>query len=440
MNSENLGLGAFVAENLGYETLGVGDRNVGRYNAVDLGLSTLQVELIQREHTTTEAGTTTVSSTTISPTTTSIPATTLAPTTTLAKPVLQSITVEDATPTKIIYTYDLDLDETSVPDITDFSFSTKTGTGTVVVSGKTVTCTVTARYYWGDSGGTTSYTPGANPIKSTGGGEADSLTDEAITNNCALDATTTTLVAEGRYTNAPSDAVKALINRTIIDLKTYNGLSKADCCWVFGNYESLISCQNWVENDHNVSLVNSPTHVPGSRFNGDGSTSYINTDFIPSSDAVNFQLGSESIIVMSPVLGDTNNRNIFGVQKTAAPITVMVHTFRTAANEQVYINSDGTLFDNLNISAGAYMGYNRSNTTVQGYVNGSPSGATDTVNQASLPAYQIKVLCSGSNNTPASHYNGGVGFLWLGGGLTDAEHLGIVQTMQYFYSNIGALL
>ena len=113
----------------------------------------------------------------------------------LPKPVLVSIGVSNDDPTKIIRTYDIDLDETSIPDISDFGFSLKTGTGLVDVSGKLVTCTVTARYYWGDAGGTSSYTKGTNPIKSVAGGEADSDTDVAITNNIALDAALIALVA-----------------------------------------------------------------------------------------------------------------------------------------------------------------------------------------------------------------------------------------------------
>lgn len=264
---------------------------------------------------------------------------------------------------------------------------------------------------------------------------SDNLT---LTEVSAYEAETTALLA--RAETQPSDEIKTVINNAIIGLKANNGLSKADCCWVFSNYESVLSLQNWAKNDHNCSLVNAPVHDPGAGFTGDGLTNYINSDYVPSTDADQLQLGNESIIVMSPVLAVSDSRTLFGAQKTAAPITVFNMTFRTANFDLMYINSDGTSNNNINVAAGEYIGYIRDNTSVQGYKNGSPSGVADTVNQAALLPYQIKILANATNNTAGNFYNGQIGFLWLGGGLTPEEHAGIVSTMQTFNTELNALL
>lgn len=357
-------------------------------------------------------------------------------------PVLQSITVEDSTPTKIIITFDLDLDETIIPDISDFSFSAKTGTGTVVVSAKTVTCTVTERYYWGDSGGTVTYTKGSNPITSTLGGEADSFTDEAITNNCALDAATTTLVAEGRYTTSPNDAVKALINRTIIDLKTYNGLSKADCCYVRGVHEALLGCQNWAKNAHNSTQINSPTFTAGQGFTGNGNTMGLNNNYTPSAEASQFALNDCTIIYMQNTIGTATARIPYGVLDDSN-YRCYLFFYTSPTIDRAYINS--TAYNNVgDLVNSRYVGYTRyldPTAKLQAYHDGVATGSpTASGADAGLTQMSLYSLCYNEKGTPKSFSNGQEAFLWIGSGLTEAEHLGIVQTIQYFYANIGGVL
>ncbi len=99
-------------------------------------------------------------------------------------PVFVSAVVEDAAPTKVILTYDQDLDESSVPDTTDFTITGKT-ISAVEVSGATVEVTVTEEFFYGDTI-TINYTVGSNPIQGDVGGlDADSLVDAPVTNNVA---------------------------------------------------------------------------------------------------------------------------------------------------------------------------------------------------------------------------------------------------------------
>lgn len=355
-------------------------------------------------------------------------------------PVLQSVTVENATPTKIIHTFDLDLDESSVPNISDFAFSTKTGTGAVVVSGKTVTCTVTSRYYWGDSGGTSSYTKGANPIKSTGGGEAENFSSQAITNNCALDAATTTLITASRYTDAPTDALKALVNKTLVDYKATGLFAKRDCLYIRGVHEAVFACQNWIKNAHNSTLVNVPTFTAKQGFTGDGATSYINDNYKPFSQASTFTMDAACISFMDMTIGNANNKYSFGIAKASAPAYYCLVNFRTAANEQFYFNSAGALQDNVNQTNGDYMSYTRTGTSVQGYKNGSPSAGTDTVAASgALADWNFFELAGNSNGTaPTAHYNGLRSFLAIGGFLTAEEVAAEYTIIKYFFDNVNS--
>ena len=102
------------------------------------------------------------------------------------QPVLSPpILIEDLAPTKIKIPYDLDLDETSIPAVGSYVLGSGRLVSLVEVSGKFVYLTPNYRYYYGDTE-TVAYTkPGTNMIKSTLGGEADSFTATAVTNQVA---------------------------------------------------------------------------------------------------------------------------------------------------------------------------------------------------------------------------------------------------------------
>jgi hypothetical protein len=99
--------------------------------------------------------------------------------------VFVSATVEDAAPTKVVLTYDVDLDEASVPATTDFTVTDHTVTS-VAVSGATVELTLSTAVIYFDILYVT-YTKGANPIQDAVGGlDAEDLSSTLITNNVAV--------------------------------------------------------------------------------------------------------------------------------------------------------------------------------------------------------------------------------------------------------------
>lgn len=99
-------------------------------------------------------------------------------------PTLQTITVEDAEPTKVVKTYDEALDPGSVPDVGDFVYrvdTVVTAVTNVAVVGSTVELTVPSV-----SNGEVldiDYTPDANPIQDLAGNDAAALSGQSITNN-----------------------------------------------------------------------------------------------------------------------------------------------------------------------------------------------------------------------------------------------------------------
>ncbi|NMD01491.1 MAG: polysaccharide deacetylase family protein [Bacteroidales bacterium] len=97
-------------------------------------------------------------------------------------PIFVSAAVANATPTKVVLTYDQTLDTGSVPATTDFTVTDHT-VSSVAIVGATVELTLSVQIYPFDVIYVT-YTKGANPIKGDVGGlEADNLASTLVTNN-----------------------------------------------------------------------------------------------------------------------------------------------------------------------------------------------------------------------------------------------------------------
>lgn len=356
----------------------------------------------------------------------------------LAPPVLSSVTVEDANHDKVIFTFDSNLNESSGTAASAFGVTGKTVSG-IVISGATVTATLDSRLYWNDAVDATYTKPGSNPLKGDNGVDVDSISATAITNNIALDSGTTTLVAAGRYTDAPTDALKALINKTIVDLKSDGVFAKGDAMYIRGVHESLLARQNWIKDAHNSTLsATPPTFTAKQGFQGNGTSSYINNNYNPSSDAVNYTLANCAIVTMYRLVPTATAKHLLGAVDTvnSRKIDFM---FYTTANERIYINYNANYNDQLNITDGIYAGYTRDNGYIQAYADGSAVGTNlARTTDAQLINLNIYELTWNYDGNPNTYNNGQISFSFYGAALSPTEQNALYTRIKYFYDNVNA--
>jgi hypothetical protein len=331
------------------------------------------------------------------------------------------------------------------PELTDFDFDFSGGAVTAesIIFNQGginthVVLTLSRAITAGETG-TVSYTGTA--LKGTDGLSVNPFTQSVINNveeeEEEYEAETETLCAEGRYTDAPSAALKTLINTTIKGLKDDGVWALGDCLYVRGVHESLFACQNWIKNAHNSTLNNAPTFTPKVGFTGNGSTMSINNNYTPSTEAVNLSLTSVTIAAISPTLGTTTGRQLLGAQNTVVAKRQYL-TVYTAGNERMYLHS-GTYSGNVNLVAGQHTGWVRINTTTQGYVDGYASGATTAgVNDVALVDYSVHELGYNLNGTPSGLYNGSISFSFYGGALDATKMLALYTRIKYFYDHVNS--
>jgi hypothetical protein len=84
-----------------------------------------------------------------------------------------------------------------------------------------------------------------------------------------------------RFTTQPTNARKALIDTFVGALKTAGVWTKLDALYVMAAHDSQAARQNWIANQYNLTPVASPTFTVDRGYQGDGSSSYLTTDFNP---------------------------------------------------------------------------------------------------------------------------------------------------------------
>lgn len=121
------------------------------------------------------------------------------------------------------------------------------------------------------------------------------------------------------------NAYKALINGLVSD----GNFSLLDALWIFATQDATTAALNLVSTSFSVTPVSSPTFTADRGYAGNGTSSYIDTNFTPSTNGVQFTLNSAS----------------FGIYDRAAATTFGPHqggVYTNSTAEVVNLDSDNT--------------------------------------------------------------------------------------------------
>jgi hypothetical protein len=205
------------------------------------------------------------------------------------KPLLESAVIEAAVPDEVVLTFDQRLNEAAIA-ASAFSITGKIISSVAIVD-YVVTLTLSADVNFTDVL-TVDYTkPASNPLKAlVGGGEVDSFTAAAITNNVTADPATAALITRMNATGE-SRPTNYDIQLDIL----IKGL-KADGYWD-GFWDVLVNLRggtgvgaatarlNLIKDAHNATEVNTPSYTAGLGYKT-GGTGYINTNYKIKTDKV----------------------------------------------------------------------------------------------------------------------------------------------------------
>ncbi len=225
----------------------------------------------------------------------------------------------------------------------------------------------------------------------------------------------------------PSTGVQEHQDRMVKRLVDKGYWNRMDALYIFaqesnGAGEALLNWRN--PGTYNGTAINSPAFTSLQGFTGDGSTSYINTNFNPAVDGVNFAQNSASFGVYVRKL---NNRSIAGYIGAASSTEIL------SVNNSIYWRLNSGNEGGIR-QVGALIGNRTSPTNVNGYINGSVTYSTTSINSSAVPSRNVWILTSNGNNYPSDDE---ISLAFIGGGFSPSETSELDAIFRMYMDEIG---
>ena len=171
-------------------------------------------------------------------------------------------------------------------------------------------------------------------------------------------------------TTPPSFPRAVRINQLVSSLKSGGVWSKFDILYIFAAADEQAARINWKNpGTFDATAVNSPTFTVDEGFNGNGTTSEIDSGFNPSTAGGGFTQNSAHIGIWSLTDLAASSHPDMGTDNASANIYI---NSRAPANQAAFLVNTATnlLIPSTN-SAAHFVGSRTGATTVAGYINGS---------------------------------------------------------------------
>lgn len=235
-----------------------------------------------------------------------------------------------------------------------------------------------------------------------------------------------------RMTTAPDVTRKGLINDMILGLKADGDWTRLDVLVVLAAADSQAALLDWKDLSDGAE-VSAPTFETDRGYTSDGSTSYINSQFNPSTDAVKYIQNNASYGVYG-----RDNKNETGIL-AGLIISNFNGSFyfpRLSNNFSGRINSNNSLVLANTDSRGLSSVQRQNSTLKRSRMNGVNLGS-NTDNSVSPANGEFYILCRNKLGTGAETFSTIQGALYFfGSGLLN--HLNVYNRIQTYMIGVGA--
>ncbi len=184
------------------------------------------------------------------------------------------------------------------------------------------------------------------------------------------------------FTTPPTTQQQRLYDQFVRALKSSGVWPILDAIYLFAAANSqaaLINLKN--PGTFNATAVSSPTFTSNQGFTGNGTSSYVNSNFTPSTAGGNFQQNSAhaSARSLSSVAASTTQR-LVGIAAAQAGNRILIHPRTTGDLFNVLVNYGSPSLSANNANSAGHFLANRSDASAQqSYSNGSQVGSSTDV-------------------------------------------------------------
>jgi hypothetical protein len=287
------------------------------------------------------------------------------------------------------------------------------------------------------------YNPGANSVNDTQGIDNPKATSGA---SCTPGTQATNFLARtsglsGTETTAYCNLINGLVTDGIIT-GTLSGAagcgSVLDALYIVATNTTTTANLNLCGTSFGLVKTGTVTFTADVGYTGDGSTGFLDTQWIPITNAVNFTLNSASIGAYIQTNQVTADASVIMGSATTGEFSYM-SPMNTGSVFTFNVN-DNTFTGPANTTAkGAWAASRTSSSQINLYKNGSttPFGANAAASSTALPSSNMLLLALSNNGTPAvfTTYQGSAFF--MGGGLTSTQAVAINNRINAYMTALG---
>ena len=239
------------------------------------------------------------------------------------------------------------------------------------------------------------------------------------------------------FTTPPNDTRKGVINTLVLALKTAGVWTKLDTFYVLGAADSQAALINWKNpGTFNATAVNAPTFTADQGFAGNGTTSYLDTGYTPSTNGSTFTQNSACLFVWSRTNTRSNSAAAIGAATSDAPAVAYINPWNLTVDNVGHGLNGSTGFNAFapTSAAGFFLLTRTASTGYDVYRNTTNLG-TQTSTSAGR-SDQVMRICGG--NVSANFTTRQILFAGCGGGLNSTEEAALYNALDAYRTAIGA--
>ena len=237
-----------------------------------------------------------------------------------------------------------------------------------------------------------------------------------------------------------SSSLESLLNTLVLDLKNGLGVTSLsdafDIIYIVKNESEEVQLRNLAQRDFDGTLYNTSGFEPYKGITGDGSTLYIGTNFIPSTDAVAYKLNDGSVHIYSETLPE-EDKYIFHAPQTSTGGVLNLTPNRVGGNWIARHNTTtlGQKAAEMSLLSAGMISLNRAAAANYFVYNEKAKIGTFDIASVGLPDNELKIL----NNVQYFATNT-VEFFALGKAFTEVEIDIITDAYASYSASVDAII
>jgi hypothetical protein len=233
------------------------------------------------------------------------------------------------------------------------------------------------------------------------------------------------------------DSADAAAQDTFVSTLVDEGVwSELDRLFIFASHASgTDSLLDWVhptEAGNVATLVNAPSFVSKQGYTGDGSTSYINTNFAQT-DGVNYQRDSASVLTYTRT--ELNGSyGIVGINNSSEQLRLLP---RNSGFQFLYFHDTSAKLSTIPSSLGLHAGERINSATIEAFKDGVSLGTASNTSDPIGANDMFALAIRDSSGSPSLLYPGEVSLISFGASLGATKQLALYNAFQALMTHYG---